>query len=199
MFRQVLKQKCDTYYNLINIYEQNISSRSSRILQDLLREEQTNACRLDDLTAQVHQNAQATKQLTKSIANLCTSVKSLDEKIHLNNQHIKAIHDHLKIVHTLVEHACVLVKSVNNCFDNISDEFRDQRNTLDTLTANLPYIVATQVHRGINLSTTNKPLLADRCQYVHLSPKQEALIRKLYRGNLNPLLLNELESNSQYD
>ena len=32
MFKQVLKQKCDTYYNLINIYEQNISSRSSRML-----------------------------------------------------------------------------------------------------------------------------------------------------------------------
>ena len=32
MFKQVLKQKCDTYYNLINTYEQNISSRSSRML-----------------------------------------------------------------------------------------------------------------------------------------------------------------------
>ena len=33
MFKQVLKQKCDTYYNLINMYEQNISSRSSWMLQ----------------------------------------------------------------------------------------------------------------------------------------------------------------------
>ena len=33
MFKQVLKQKCDTYCNLINTCEQNISSRSSRMLQ----------------------------------------------------------------------------------------------------------------------------------------------------------------------
>ena len=177
----------------------NLACNNRDLLQELLREERTNARHIDDLTAQVRRNAQATKQLTRSVTDLCSSVKSLNKKIHLNNQHIKALQDQVKLALSSIEHACVLVKSIDNCLDNVSDEFCDQRNTLDTLMANLPYIVATQVHRGINLTKTNKPLSVDCRQYVHLSPKQDALIRELYHGNLNPLLLNKIETNSRYN
>ena len=87
-----------------------------------------------------------------------------------------------------------MVRSVDHCFDDVSDEIRHFRDTFDTLTANLPYIVATQVHRGIRLSQTNKTLLRDRRQYCDLIPIQAAIIRELHRGNLDPLLNENLDS-----
>ena len=98
-------------------------------------------------------------------------VKLLDEKIHLNNQHIEAVQDQQKLLHSTMSHICVQFQTVDTCLDDLVDKCCDQRNTIDTLTANLPFIVATQVHRGVNLSTSNEVLSAERHQYVHLSPK----------------------------
>ena len=55
------------------------------------------------------------------------------------------------------------------------------------------------MHRGIRLSQTNETLLQDRRQYCHLIPGQAALIPELYRGNLEPLLTDDLESNFRHN
>ena len=174
-----------------------LSHRS--ILQETRSEERVNARLIADPNEKVHCNTQATEQLTKSITNLTTLVKSLNAKIHLNNRHIEALQDQFKLAFSALGHICELVRSVDHCFDNVSDKIRYFRDTFNTLTANLPYIVATQVHRGIRLSQTNETLPQDCRWYCHLSPNQDFLIHELYHGNLNPLLTDDLDSNSQHN
>ena len=157
-------------------------------------EERLNGRLIGDLIVDSHDNAQAIEQLTKSVSDLTNLVESLTAKIHLNNRHIEALQEQFKAAFSTLGYNCEFVRSIDRSSDNISDEIRCFRDAFDILTGNLPYVVATQMHRGIRLSQTNETLLRDRRQYCDLIPIQAAIIRELYRGNLDPLLNNNLDS-----
>ena len=162
-------------------------------------EERINGRLIGDLIVDSHNNAQAVEKLTKSVSDLTDLVKSLTAKIWLNNRHIESLQDQFKAVSSTLGYICEFVRSIDRSSDFVTDEIRVFRDTIDILTANLPYVVATQVHRGIRLSQTNETLPQDHRQYCHLVPGQAALIRELYRGNLNPLLEANFESNFRHN
>ena len=174
-----------------------LSHRS--ILQEVRSEERLNGRLIGDLVVDVHSNSQAIEELTKSVSDLTNLVESLTAKIHLNNRHIEALQEQFKHAFSTLGYICEFVRSIDRSSDNISDKIRCFRDAFELLTGNLPYVVATQVHRGIRLSQTNETLLRDRRQYCDLIPVQAALIRELYRGNLNPLLTDDLDSISQHN
>ena len=164
------------------------------ILQEVRSEERVNGRLIGDLIVDSHNNAQAVEKRTKSVSDLTDLVKSLTAKIWLNNQHIEALQEQFKHAFSTLGYICEFVRSIDRSSDNVSDEIRCFREVIDILTTNLPYVVATQVHRGIRLSQTNETLLRDRRQYCDLIPVQATIIRELYRGNLDPLLEHNLDS-----
>ena len=123
-------------------------------------------------------------------------VQLLEHKIHLNNHHIEALQHQHKIASCATGQVSQEVRSIDNFLDNLVDKCRDRRNTINALVANLPFIVAVQVHCSVTLSACNKPLPAHRGQCMQLAPEQEVLICKLHCGDLDPLLLDKLETDS---
>ena len=177
----------------------NLARINRALVNNLLSKERVNSQIIDNLNTQVHRNTRATKQLMELIKSLCTLVQLLERKIHLNNQRIKALQDQLKVVGHVQGLISKEVCKIDNCLNYLVVESQQQQCILNVLVSNLPFVVASQVHCSIDLSAHNEPLPTHPGQYLHLMPEQETLVHELQCGKLNLLLLDQLETNTQFN